>query len=136
MSGPAPTRRSTASATAMSATVMLAVGTPDPSLFLVVCSSSSSSFSSSSRPLSSSHPLSPSLLEHSREGTQQSESRAPCPGDGDEWTAWRDVEEGVMCNNDVFGDPAPHKVKICQCRPEIRVCAAEGESCRCAEPKR
>lgn len=37
-----------------------------------------------------------------------------------------------MCSNEDFGtDPAPHKVKICQCRPEIRQCALEGEMCAC-----
>eukprot|EP01050_Picozoa_sp_SAG11_P019496 SAG11_NODE_3113_length_2693_cov_1.331136_3_plen_184_part_00 len=52
-------------------------------------------------------------------------------GDGDVWTDWRDVEEGIACNNDVFGDVSPHKVKICQCRPEIRDCAAEDGVCTC-----
>ena len=53
-------------------------------------------------------------------------------GDGDSWTDWRDVEESIMCTNDAFGtDPAPHKVKVCQCRPEIRKCADEGEMCAC-----
>ena len=53
-------------------------------------------------------------------------------GDGDDWTAWRDVEESIQCDVDVFGeDPARGKVKICQCRPEIRQCATEGEMCAC-----
>jgi hypothetical protein len=53
-------------------------------------------------------------------------------GDGDSWTDWRDIEESVECTCEEFGtDPAPHKVKICQCRPEIRKCADEGEMCAC-----
>ena len=53
-------------------------------------------------------------------------------GDGDDWTEWRDVEESIQCDVDVFGeDPARGKVKICQCRPEIRQCATEGEMCGC-----
>ncbi len=53
-------------------------------------------------------------------------------GDGDSWTDWRDIEESIMCTNQEFGtDPAPHKVKVCQCRPEIRKCADEGEMCAC-----